>query len=81
MPSSIHAIPMTKMTEKISIYPDYLSWHREVLSNGGSIEKTGIIFGLVPREQENEGDVWTLEHLPGNYMALFEPWNSSEHYT
>ena len=46
-----------------------------------SIEKGGTAFGLIPREPEEEGDVWAVELLPGNYMAFFEPWDSGEYDT
>ena len=46
-----------------------------------SIEKNGVSFGLIPREPEDEEDVWAVELLPGNYMAFFEPWDSGEYDT
>lgn len=46
-----------------------------------AIEMAGIIFGLVPREPEDEGDVWAVELLSGNYMAFFAPWDSGEYDT
>ncbi|MBD9394466.1 MULTISPECIES: hypothetical protein [Acidovorax] len=45
------------------------------------VEYLGIDFGLVVREPEDEGDVWAVEMLPGNYMAFFEPWDSGEYDT
>ncbi len=46
-----------------------------------SIEREGVNFGLVPREPEDEEDIWAVELLPGNYMAFFEPWDSGEYDT
>lgn len=45
-----------------------------------SIERFGMIFGLVAKEPE-EGDSWTVEAQPGNYMSFFEPWDSGEYDT
>lgn len=46
-----------------------------------SIEKFGVSFGLIPREPEDEVDIWAVEAQPGNYMAFFEPWDSGEYDT
>jgi hypothetical protein len=46
-----------------------------------SVEYKGINFGLIPREPEDEEDIWAVELLPGNYMAFFEPWDSGEYDT
>ena len=46
-----------------------------------SVERFGTTFGLVPREPEDEDDVWAIEMQPGNYMAFFEPWDSGEYDT
>lgn len=46
-----------------------------------AVERFGTTFGLVPREPEDEDDVWAVEMQPGNYMAFFEPWNSGEYDT
>ncbi|QPQ54688.1 hypothetical protein IC614_10195 [Allosphingosinicella flava] len=46
-----------------------------------SIDRFGITFGLVPREPEDEEDIWAVEAQPGNYMAFFEPWNSGDYDT
>ncbi len=46
-----------------------------------AIEHFGTTFGLVPREPEDEEDVWAVELQPGNYMAFFEPWDSGEYDT
>lgn len=46
-----------------------------------SIKHNGIDIGLIPREPEDEEDVWAVELLPGNYMAFFEPWDSGEYDT
>ena len=46
-----------------------------------SIEREGVNFGLIPREPEDEEDIWAVELLPGNYMAFFEPWDSGEYDT
>jgi hypothetical protein len=45
------------------------------------IERCGTEFGLVLREPEEEDDVWAVEVQPGNYMAIFEPWDSGEYDT
>lgn len=45
-----------------------------------AIERFGMIFGLVAKEPE-EGDSWTVEAQPGNYMSFFEPWDSGEYDT
>ena len=45
------------------------------------VEKYGIKFGLILRVPEDEGDVWAVELLPGNYMAFFEPWDSGVYDT
>ena len=45
------------------------------------VERFGITFGLVPRQPEDEDDVWAVEMQPGNYMAFFEPWDSGEYDT
>lgn len=46
-----------------------------------SIEKDGIVFGLVPREPDHDEDPLSVELLPGNYMAFFEPWDSGAYDT
>jgi hypothetical protein len=46
-----------------------------------SVERFGTQFGLIPREPEDEDDVWAVELLPGNYMAFFEPWDSGDYDT
>lgn len=46
-----------------------------------SVERFGTVFGLVPREPEDEDDVPAVEAQPGNYMAFFEPWDSGEYDT
>lgn len=46
-----------------------------------AIKRFGITFGLVARETEAEGDSWTVEAQPGNYMAFFEPWDTGEYDT
>jgi len=46
-----------------------------------SVERFGSQIGLVPRPPEDEGDVWAVELLPGNYMAFFEPWDSGDYDT
>jgi hypothetical protein len=44
-----------------------------------SVERFGTQFGLIPREPEDEEDVWAVELLPGNYMAFFSPWDSGDY--
>jgi hypothetical protein len=46
-----------------------------------SIERFGTRFGLIPREPDDDEDVWAVEAQPGNYMAFFEPWDSGEYDT
>lgn len=46
-----------------------------------AVEQDGIQFGLIPREPEDEEDVWAVEMQPGNYMAFFEPWDSGDYDT
>ncbi|CAC9511108.1 hypothetical protein BAZOLSSOX_1922 [uncultured Gammaproteobacteria bacterium] len=46
-----------------------------------SVERNGVVFGLITREPEDKEDVWAVELLPGNYMAFFEPWDSGEYDT
>ena len=46
-----------------------------------SVERFGTRFGLIPREPEDEEDIWAVEAQPGNYMAFFEPWDSGEYDT
>ena len=46
-----------------------------------SVERFGTKFGLIPREPEDEDDVWVVELLPGNYMAFFSPWDSGVYDT
>lgn len=43
-----------------------------------SIEHDGEQFGLVPSEFEG---MVTVNALPGDYMAFFEPWDSGEYDT
>jgi hypothetical protein len=46
-----------------------------------AVERFGVEFGLVPREPEDEDDVWAVEAQPGDYMAFFEPWDSGDYDT
>jgi hypothetical protein len=46
-----------------------------------SVQHSGLQFGLVLREPDEEGDSWAVEAQPGNYMAFFEPWDSGEYDT
>ncbi len=46
-----------------------------------AINHNDVDIGLIPREPEDEEDVWAVELLPGNYMAFFEPWDSGEYDT
>ena len=46
-----------------------------------SVSHNGTEIGLIPREPEDEEDIWAVELLPGNYMAFFEPWDSGEYDT
>jgi hypothetical protein len=46
-----------------------------------SIERFGTQFGLVASEVEDDPGVWTVELLPGNYMAFWEPWDSGVYDT
>ncbi len=46
-----------------------------------SVERFGTEFGLIASEVEDDPGVWTVELLPGNYMAFWEPWDSGEYDT
>jgi hypothetical protein len=46
-----------------------------------AVERFGTKFGLIPREPEEEDDVWYVEVQPGNYMAFSEPWDSGDYET
>jgi len=46
-----------------------------------AVKSFGTTFGLVPREPEDEDDLWAVEVQPGNYMAFFEPWDSGDYDT
>jgi len=46
-----------------------------------SVERFGTLFGLLASEVEDDPGVWTVELLPGNYMAFWEPWDSGEYDT
>jgi hypothetical protein len=41
------------------------------------LERFGTTFGLVPRPPEDEDDEWSVELLPGNYMAFVPPWDGT----
>lgn len=41
----------------------------------------GIRFGLIASAMEDDPGEWTVELLPGNYMAFFEPWDSGDYDT
>lgn len=45
------------------------------------LERSGITFGLIPREPDDQVDSWTVELEPGNYMAFFEPFDSGDYDT
>ena len=45
------------------------------------VREDGKSFGLIPREPEDEEDVWAVELLPGNFMAFFQPWDSGYYDT
>ncbi|XVJ64284.1 MAG: hypothetical protein HEQ22_00870 [Sphingopyxis sp.] len=46
-----------------------------------SVEKFGVLFGLIPCEPHDEDGIWTVEAQPGNYMAFYEPWDSGDYDT
>lgn len=49
-----------------------------------AVEKFGTAFGLIPlppQEDEDEVDGWTVELLPGNYMAFNAPWDQGGYDT
>ena len=46
-----------------------------------AIERFGMQFGLIASEVEGDPGVWTVELLPGNYMAFWEPWDSGDYDT
>jgi hypothetical protein len=67
-----------------------LRWHLADLGNVTfdrievrpfSIERLGTHFGLIASEVEDDPGVWTVELLPGNYMAFWEPWHSGVYDT
>jgi len=41
-----------------------------------SVERFGVIFGLIARPLEDLEGGWLVELHPGNYMAFREPWDS-----
>lgn len=46
-----------------------------------SIDRFGTTFGLILCEPEDEGDSWSAELQPGNFMAFIPPWDSGEYDT
>jgi hypothetical protein len=46
-----------------------------------AVQRFGKTFGLIPREPEEEDDLWVVEMHPGNYMAFFAPWDSGDYDT
>lgn len=50
-----------------------------------AVERFGATFGLIARDLGEDGDEglegWTVEVMPGNYMAFFAPWDSGEYDT
>ncbi|MER7471266.1 hypothetical protein [Micromonospora sp. NPDC000018] len=46
-----------------------------------AVNRFGTTFGLVPREPEEDDDVWWVTLEPGDYMAFTEPWDSGEYDT
>ncbi|MFG3702225.1 hypothetical protein ACGF5C_30685 [Micromonospora sp. NPDC047620] len=46
-----------------------------------AVNRFGTTFGLVPREPEDDDDVWWVTLEPGDYMAFTEPWDSGEYDT
>jgi hypothetical protein len=46
-----------------------------------SVAGFGTSFGLVPRPPEQEGQGWSIEMQPGNYMTFFAPFDSGEYDT
>jgi hypothetical protein len=40
-----------------------------------AVERFGSTFGLIPLAPEEDGESWSVEVHPGNYMAFAEPWD------
>ena len=45
------------------------------------VKRFGVEFGFIPKPPEESGEDWSVIVEPGNYMALFPPWNSGEYDT
>ncbi len=46
-----------------------------------SLRRFETEFGLIPNPPDEEFDSWTVELMPGNYMAFIEPWDSGVYDT
>jgi hypothetical protein len=42
-----------------------------------SIEQFGVQFGLIPRPDDDDPEVWYVEAHPGSYLSFYEPWDGS----
>jgi hypothetical protein len=51
---------------------------RDIKVKPFAVEYYGEMMGLIPSKCE---DRWTVELLPGNFMAFWEPWDSGEYDT
>jgi hypothetical protein len=43
-----------------------------------AVEHHGVMMGLIPNKHQHQ---WWVELLPGNFMALHEPWDAGEYDT
>ena len=52
--------------------------HRDIQVKPFAVEHYGVMMGLIPSKFE---DRWTVELLPGNFMAFWEPWDDGGYDT
>jgi hypothetical protein len=46
-----------------------------------SVTRFGTEFGFIARPPEEEAEPWSVEVMPGNYMAFQAPWDSGDYDT
>ena len=46
-----------------------------------AIDRSGVSFGLIVREPEDDDDPWAVTVEPGDFMAFFAPWDSGDYDT
>lgn len=56
------------------------SSHERIEVQPFEVSRLGHRFGLIASYQD-DGDYWTVEVQPGNYMAFFQPWDSGSYDT